>query len=249
MSADGHIADRAPGLASLPDGDPERTAAEEHAAICPPCAKALADGHALLALLGDAESASPPSAAALARAMDKIAGEVERPRRLVAAPLALVAWGVIVAAARHRVPGNDAWMMSMAGAAVAAAGAAAAAWLGGRVLPVLVAASGLLAFLVGGGGGLAPEVGVHCVLTELAGAAIAVVPTLLLARRSTPGFLAAIAAAGAVAGHAALNLACPARADAPHLWVFHTGGVVLAAMLALGAARLVKTDVGSQAAR
>ena len=44
---------------------------------------------------------------------------------------------------------------------------------------------------------------------------------------------AAVAAAGALAGHAALHLTCPAAHADAHLFVFHVGGVVLAAMLAV----------------
>ncbi|HEY6001519.1 MAG TPA: hypothetical protein VIV57_01515, partial [Anaeromyxobacter sp.] len=44
--------------------------------------------------------------------------------------------------------------------------------------------------------------------------------------------MAAAAAAGALAGDAALQLACPARAAMPHLLAFHVGGVVLAAAAA-----------------
>ena len=38
--------------------------------------------------------------------------------------------------------------------------------------------------------------------------------------------------------HAALHLTCPVRAESPHLYVFHTGGVVLAAALGFLASRL-----------
>jgi hypothetical protein len=41
------------------------------------------------------------------------------------------------------------------------------------------------------------------------------------------------AAAGALAGHAALHLTCPVRAATPHLLAFHAGGVLLAAALGL----------------
>jgi hypothetical protein len=43
---------------------------------------------------------------------------------------------------------------------------------------------------------------------------------------------ATAAAAGALAGQAALQLACPAAAHETHRLVFHTGGVLLAGLLA-----------------
>jgi len=42
--------------------------------------------------------------------------------------------------------------------------------------------------------------------------------------------LAIGAGAGALAAQAALHLACTAHAQAPHLWVFHVGGVAAAAL-------------------
>jgi hypothetical protein len=49
-------------------------------------------------------------------------------------------------------------------------------------------------------------------------------------RNPRPGALAQAAAAGALAGQAALHLGCSMHAQAPHLWVFHVGGVALAAL-------------------
>jgi hypothetical protein len=44
--------------------------------------------------------------------------------------------------------------------------------------------------------------------------------------------MAAAAAAGALAGVAALQLTCGAHVAAPHVLAFHAGGVVLAAVTA-----------------
>jgi hypothetical protein len=42
---------------------------------------------------------------------------------------------------------------------------------------------------------------------------------------------ASFAAAGALAGQAALDLTCPDRSGTPHLVLFHLAGVLLAALL------------------
>jgi hypothetical protein len=50
-------------------------------------------------------------------------------------------------------------------------------------------------------------------------------------RAPAPGALAQAAAAGALAGQAALHLACPGRHDVVHLWGFHVAGVAAAALV------------------
>src|SRR5262249_62275605 len=70
---------------------------------------------------------------------------------------------------------------------------------------------------------------------------VTVAPSLPLAmpaarvgrRRAPAGALvfACVAAAGALAGQAALPLTCPRRLDLPHLFAFHVGGVALAALI------------------
>jgi hypothetical protein len=60
-----------------------------------------------------------------------------------------------------------------------------------------------------------------------------------------PGALAQAAAAGALAGQAALHIACPSSHQAAHLWVFHVGGVALAAL----AGWLVEGRLNPEAAR
>jgi hypothetical protein len=55
---------------------------------------------------------------------------------------------------------------------------------------------------------------------------------------SSPQTAAAIAAAGALLGQAALHLTCQAHDQRSHLWVFHTGALVVAIMAGLAAGRL-----------
>ena len=71
-----------------------------------------------------------------------------------------------------------------------------------------------------------------CVRWELIGAALPLAAAAVAFRRDPrPGALAQAAAAGALAGQAALHLSCPGRHDAVHLWSFHVAGVMLAALL------------------
>lgn len=77
----GHIADRAPGLAALPQGDPDRTAAYEHAAACRDCAKALDEAERLLVLLDEAPAPPPPSDAVMRRALDAVVSEMRAAER------------------------------------------------------------------------------------------------------------------------------------------------------------------------
>jgi hypothetical protein len=83
---------------------------------------------------------------------------------------------------------------------------------------------------------------VKCVAIELFAAAwplgAAALAKGLVQRPGSPWATAALAASGALAGQAALHLTCPVRFAEPHLAVFHTGGVVLAALLGASASRL-----------
>jgi hypothetical protein len=75
---------------------------------------------------------------------------------------------------------------------------------------------------------------VNCALTELLAAALPLGTTavLLAGRTERARALPAVAAAGALAGQAALLLFCPYRTHA-HLLVFHLGAVLLAAGIGL----------------
>jgi hypothetical protein len=129
---------------------------------------------------------------------------------------------------------------------VAALAIALASLNRGRLSVVLVAiaASTVFALMMASASLLAPAVGVECTLLELFAAAL---PWVAFHRVAGPwrsrSASSAVAAAGALSGHAALHLTCPvAHADA-HLLVFHLGGVVLAALLgALATPRLGARD-------
>ena len=90
----------------------------------------------------------------------------------------------------------------------------------------------LFAVLVGTSSKLAPAIGIKCTLLEIVAA---LVPWIVFLR-FTQGLVgrgqgAAMAAAGALAGQAALHLSCPVAHAEPHLLVFHLGGVILASAL------------------
>lgn len=78
----GHIADDAAGLAGLPSDDADRRAAYEHAAGCPPCARALREAERLLVVLDGAPPPKPPSEAVLRRALDAVVAEMDGSERI-----------------------------------------------------------------------------------------------------------------------------------------------------------------------
>ena len=225
----------APLLAALPPDDPEREAARSHASGCPDCARALHEAERLQALLSEAE-APPLPAGALERASLAISAELRhegRLRALMSAAAAAGSFVAIAALARARSQAFVDWALAVALCAAALLLAAAA-----RRRPLLAAGAALAAaaagaVLLGSPGDLFPSTGVECLATELASAAAVVGAAWLALRGGTTSparsAMAAAAAAGALAGDAALQVACPVRAAMPHLLAFHVGGVVVAA--------------------
>ncbi len=229
----------APGLAALAPGDAERLAAVAHAAVCPGCARALREAERLQAVLGEWDPA-PLSAAALNRAAQAIELELRREARrrsLWSAGAAAGFMAVLVAISRQR--GGSPLDWATAGAlAVAALGLAALSSRSPLFTVGAAAVAALAAALVAGGPGpMDLRAGVECVGWELAAAAVVVGAGWLALRGGTTTLtrstLAATAAAGALAGDAALQLACTAHEIGPHLLAFHAGGVVLAAAAAM----------------
>ncbi|HEV8323888.1 MAG TPA: hypothetical protein VG389_19885 [Myxococcota bacterium] len=251
MSGDAeHVRDHGAGLMSLPADDPARAAAETHARDCAGCRAALDEGARLQALLGELPAPPPPSAEALARAsapilasLDRGPRRPERRERVLAAAAAALAWAVLGLMHSHPAPlGARALLLSGLAAALGVGGVALAFARGWTVAALAAAASAALALATGHGEVLAPLLGLRCVGTELVAALLpfAVAPWLWLRRRAEggPGRFAGIAAAAALAGQAALHLTCHESAAGPHLLVFHTGGVLLAAALGTLASRV-----------
>jgi hypothetical protein len=238
----------APGLAALPPEDPERIAAWAHASGCAGCARALREAERLQALV-TAWEPPPRAAGSLERASLAIIADLRREaqRRMIASIAAVcLALGVFVGFARDRSRLAEDWVWAAVLGALAIALAAAARRRALLVVAAAVLAAVTAAVVARRPGPLAAGVGVDCLTMELASAAMVVAAVWLAIRGGTTSparsAVAAAAAAGALAGDAALQVACAARDAIPHLLAFHVGGVLLAvvgASLLWGARRRV----------
>lgn len=94
-----------------------------------------------------------------------------------------------------------------------------------------VGASFVLALVGAALPGLSPAIGLKCFLFELATATLPGAVAWRAGRRGEKATIALAAAAGALAGMAALHVACPVHEERAHLVVFHVGGVVVAGLL------------------
>ncbi len=247
MSACDELRPQAALVASLPAGDPQRENFLLHASTCEGCTQALRAGERLLRLI-EASPLPGPSAAALHLASVPILAELRaaKPARAKARIGGVPVWLVQAAAV---IPGFlvPIWMgqhlewdgIAAALLALVAASllAATAGTLRAGALVVLAAAAAF-AFAAGGVPGV-PAAGVQihwaeleCTVSELLAAALPLgAAAVVFGRNSSPGALAQAAAAGALAGQAALHIACPGRHDAVHLWGFHLAGVAAAALI------------------
>jgi hypothetical protein len=225
----------AAGLAALAARDPERVAAVAHARSCAGCAAALREGERLVALL-DSLPPEPAPCAALRRGAAPVLEDLPRAPPRVVLPLAAAAAAALVVAATRTHSGAPRDWVAAGALALAAAAVAARAARGAAAAIAAVVGSILFAAWGDAAGPLSLADGLKCAATEIAAAAVPLVAALALWGRggATPGRLAGAAAAGALAGQAALEIACHAPDAAAHLLVFHTGTVIAAA--ALGAA-------------
>ena len=236
-------------LSALAQGDPERAAALVHARSCPGCTAALREGVSLLALVDSGLRPLAPAEEVLLRVRHRVLAEMDRDvvpaaadwrSPIVFGASALVPFVLFTLTAHQRAADLQSWVL----AAAAASLAALLAGLSGRgayTLPAAVGSALALAVLAGQTQGLAPLIGLKCTAVELASAcvpfAIAALSRGAIPRPVSPVFAAALAAAGALAGQAALHLTCPVRQALPHLLAFHLVGVVLAAALGAGILR------------
>jgi hypothetical protein len=159
-----------------------------------------------------------------------------------AAAAVVVAWGLELAIAKKLAHDGGSIAISVSWAVAAAALASLAAdrprsAVGGAVIASLA----LVAVAWGSDTGLYAALGIKCAVLELVAACIPFGVAVAAARRAgapiEPWRASALAAAGAMAGHAALHLSCKVPHEGPHLLLFHFGGVLLAAVLAHGGAR------------
>lgn len=224
----------APGLAALSPEDPERIAAWAHADGCAGCARTLRGAERLQALVAACE-ALPLAEGALQRASQAILADLRREarRRMAASSAAACAsLAAFVGFARNRSRSAEDWAWAAVLGALAIALAAAARRRALLVVAAAVLAAATAAVAAGQPGPLAVDLGVHCLAAEIASAAMVVGAAWLAIRGGTTSparsAVAAAAAAGALAGDAALQVTCQARDAIPHLLAFHAGGVVLA---------------------
>ena len=243
MSACEELRQNVAGIASLPPGDPEREEYLLHARACDACLRALGEGEKLMRLI-EASPVPAPSREALQRASAAIASELRDSSRLRAPARPKWIWpAAAAAAAAFCVPLLFAQQLDREGLVAALVVLLAATLLAGTAgslragaLVTLAAAAG---FALAAGGvpvGLLTTRfhtgGVDCMLDELVAAALPLAATAwMFRRRPFPGALATAAAAGALAGQAALHIGCSGSHNASHLWVFHVGGVAAAALL------------------
>ncbi len=231
----------AAGTASLPEGDPEREAYLAHARGCPGCLQAFRAGEKLMRMI-EASPLPLPSREALERASAAIAADLrerkaraqKRPRWIWPAAAAAVAAFCVPVLLEHQLQreGLAAAVLVLV-AATLLAGTAGALRAGALVT---LAASAGFALAAGGVpvGLLSTPLhlgGIDCGFTELLAATLPLVAAAwMFRRRPQPGALATAAAAGALAGQAALHLVCGGNHSAVHLWLFHVGGVAAAAL-------------------
>lgn len=225
----------APGLAALRPDDPEPIAAMSHASGCPGCARALREAESLRSLIAAYEP-PPLPAGALERAAREIRAQLRRDarRRLIGSVVAVCASVVVLVGfgrSRSRSPSDWALAAVLWAFAVVLASTASRKPLLATALAVLAAVAA--ATISGAPGPLAAPLGLVCLATEVASAAIVVGAVWFAFRGSTtsPGqfAMAAAAAAGALAGDAALQVTCAAHTAFPHVLAFHVGGIVIAA--------------------
>lgn len=241
-----HFARRAAFIASLSSDDPERIAAEAHAAECAACHRALDEGARLARRIHRALVPPPLAPDRLRSSVALIESELSRERRSERAIGAVVA-GAVALSWIFQISLDLSTASTAPARVVVSLGILAAAIVAvlvskqrrGLALAALVATSGLFAHAAGSVAALEPTIGAQCTLWEVVSAAIPWGVAALVARKGRAQFTRAdmmtIAAGGALASQAAQHLTCPVwHADA-HLLTFHVGGVLLALLLgALG---------------
>jgi len=241
-----HIADKATLVAALAADDAERRRAEQHAASCPPCRAALAEGTRLVDLLREALPAPAPAPEALARAARDLEQESAAERRRWWR-MGWISGGAIALAWVFQLMVGTGFDVDLrcigVSLAILAVAIASVTVLRGRerlAVAGMVATSAAFALATGTASGLEATLGVRCSFRELWAAAIswAIITTAARASRLSLGRWqqTAVATAGALAAHAGQHVACEVPHSDLHLLVFHVGPLLLAAGLAAASA-------------
>lgn len=228
------LRERAGLLAALREGDPERAAAIAHAAGCPGCAAALAEGDATIALLERAGAPEPIEQARIDAVRAALAPAMHPPPSWAAAaliaPAAAAGGAIALFFAADVLPFGPLWRDVGFVGGIAALSALFAVRRAPLSLGISLAAGVALAQAQGGAGPLWGDHGARCLFAELLAASVpAAAAAWLLRDRPTVPPLAAAAAAGALAGGAGLLVSCADR-GVGHLFLFHAGGIALAAL-------------------
>jgi hypothetical protein len=238
-----------------------RWRARRHLSSCGPCRTYVAQlqltARALPALPAGPVNAAQEAAALAVFRQWRAQGAPTEPEVAALADVGVVPaglTGVVIATgfataltlifARHPLPMGIAWLQG-ALLAVVACGLMVLARRRGLLAALLSILSAAAPAFVASHGSLAPATGVLCVLHELSIAAVPLVALVLFHRTAglSRAALVGIAAAGALAGDAALHVTCSAASSVLHVLVFHVGGVVIAAALTGAVAgRLLRVD-------
>lgn len=253
-----HIADKAAWIAALRPDDEERRSAVEHARGCAACAKAMEEGEQLIKLLDAQPAPPPPPPETLMRVREVIAADLSRGsirdrdapaalendvswwRAIQPAVVVASAWIVELSIAKKLVRDRSSVAISAALAITAVVVAVAAQLRPHLVRAIAIILSAGAAIALGSAAGLNEAIGVKCAFSELVAGVLPWGFAAWQARRAAthliPARAGALAASGALAGHAALHLSCPVAHETAHLLVFHLGGVLLAAAVGTFAA-------------
>jgi len=249
-----HVTDRAGFLAALSDRDPERKAAEAHAAGCAPCREALREGAEMVALLRQALPATSPVRWSGPRPVTGEHPAAPEPPTLLGATIGAVALAWLF---QISVGGGFRFHLACVAESLAilavALGCVTVLRRNERLaVATVIVTSGLFAYFAGRATGFAPGVGIRCTFRELWAAALTWILLWAFARRA--GVMldrtrtTAVVAAGALAAHAGQHLACSVPHSDAHLLVFHFGGVVLATLIAAVGGRGTNAVLGRLAA-
>jgi hypothetical protein len=228
------IRDQAACIALLPDSDPARQAALEHAAGCDDCRAELERAEKAMKLLDLDQSGEPPDGA-----LERVAAAVRARQGHVGLWLGA---GVLVAAVgvdvAERVLGDRTvidfgwlWPSAIVLVSIALIGAMLAPRGRAGILGLLIGAAALFPLLTLTSNSVDRD-GALCFGLELASAGLPLLIAAVLVgtrrMRASALSFAIASAAGALAGEGAAQMTCPYRVP-HHLFAYHVGAMIVAA--------------------
>ena len=253
-----HVQANATGLCALAPDDPERVAAERHAATCPACAKALAQGQETLRWIDEAATLVPMPAAELSRLHARVLHAVQvdahrRQRWLPLTPVLTLAQAAVLLVIypphdlEHGLHAIGLCLSAALGLwAMLASSHSRARMVGGLLIWSAAVASALSQVPQSD---LAVRAGLHCLGFEIACAAM---PWAVAAWQVRVGHLeqparvlALHGLAGSVVGQAILLAACPVESNLGHVLTFHLLGVGVSTILGYGLGTWLKRPLAA----